>query len=75
LTVYDKSVLATLMGVMQHDIKGITEERFLRLWWMYTFCCSNIFLERYHLGYAIITIFWGVSEEMLVNGCMLKSCK
>jgi len=31
LTVYDKSVLATLMGVMQHDIKDIAEERTLRL--------------------------------------------
>ena len=31
LTVCDKSVLVTLMGVMQHDIKGIAEDRFLRL--------------------------------------------
>jgi len=47
LTVYDKSVLAALMRVLQHDIKGIAEEIFLRLWWMYTFCCINIFLEKY----------------------------
>ena len=32
LTVYDKSVLAALMRVLQHDIKGIAEEIFLRLW-------------------------------------------